>query len=235
MHFDRAIPISDSTRRELTLCFALLDPMSSKRASSSFKLPLMASSPPAKRARLSSPPTAASSSTNTFSPATFLASLRSAPVGTSKQSEQELLELECDSMDPSWLSLLQDEVRRPYFLKLKESLWKEGVKGVGNSTCGGKVFPPRECRCKLPVGASTDNRRRTAKDIYAWSRYTPLHKVKVVIIGQDPYHDDGEPVSPKLLRRTPTSAIADHAIRYNAGQAHGSSMPTYPQLFKSPL
>lgn len=28
----------------------------------------------------------------------------------------------------------------------------------------------------------------TAKDIYSWSNYTPLGKVKVVIIGQDPYH-----------------------------------------------
>ena len=26
-----------------------------------------------------------------------------------------------------------------------------------------------------------------AKDIYSWSNYTPLGRVKVVIIGQDPY------------------------------------------------
>jgi len=31
-----------------------------------------------------------------------------------------------------------------------------------------------------------------ANDIYAWSRYTPLTKVRVVIIGQDPYHGPGE-------------------------------------------
>ena len=29
---------------------------------------------------------------------------------------------------------------------------------------------------------------RVARCIYAWSNYTPLGKVKVVIIGQDPYH-----------------------------------------------
>ena len=33
--------------------------------------------------------------------------------------------------------------------------------------------------------------RRTARDVYAWSRYTPLQDVKVVVLGQDPYHDDG--------------------------------------------
>lgn len=27
-----------------------------------------------------------------------------------------------------------------------------------------------------------------AKDIYSWSNFTPLGRVKVVIIGQDPYH-----------------------------------------------
>ncbi|CAG8633687.1 5379_t:CDS:2 [Funneliformis caledonium] len=29
-------------------------------------------------------------------------------------------------------------------------------------------------------------------EIYSWSRYTPPSLVKVVIIGQDPYHDDGQ-------------------------------------------
>ncbi|KAG9292716.1 hypothetical protein G9A89_008304 [Geosiphon pyriformis] len=30
------------------------------------------------------------------------------------------------------------------------------------------------------------------KDIYSWSRYTPLSGVKVVVVGQDPYHDNGQ-------------------------------------------
>lgn len=38
--------------------------------------------------------------------------------------------------------------------------------------------------------------RPAARDVYAWSRYTPLRDVKVVILGQDPYHDDGEQAGP---------------------------------------
>jgi uracil-DNA glycosylase len=32
----------------------------------------------------------------------------------------------------------------------------------------------------------------TAREIYSWSRYTPLDKVRIVILGQDPYHNDGQ-------------------------------------------
>jgi hypothetical protein len=32
----------------------------------------------------------------------------------------------------------------------------------------------------------------TARDIYSWSNYTPLGKVRVVMIGQDPYHGPGQ-------------------------------------------
>jgi hypothetical protein len=32
----------------------------------------------------------------------------------------------------------------------------------------------------------------TARNIYAWSNYTPLGKVRVVMIGQDPYHGPGQ-------------------------------------------
>jgi uracil-DNA glycosylase len=29
-------------------------------------------------------------------------------------------------------------------------------------------------------------------EIYSWSNFTPASKVKVVILGQDPYHGDGQ-------------------------------------------
>src|SRR5258708_28903884 len=32
----------------------------------------------------------------------------------------------------------------------------------------------------------------TERDIYSWSNYTPLGKVRVVMIGQDPYHGPGQ-------------------------------------------
>ena len=47
----------------------------------------------------------------------------------------------------------------------------------------------------LPVFASRSAdtlRCRSAKNIYSWSNFTPLGKVKVVIIGQDPYHGAGQ-------------------------------------------
>jgi uracil-DNA glycosylase len=53
-----------------------------------------------------------------------------------------------------------------------------------------KVFPPGE--------STTAPIRRPlltfslAKDIYSWSRYTPLGRVRVVIVGQDPYHNNNQ-------------------------------------------
>lgn len=32
----------------------------------------------------------------------------------------------------------------------------------------------------------------SADEIYSWSRFTPLDKVRVVILGQDPYHNNGQ-------------------------------------------
>ncbi|QRV84210.1 Uracil DNA glycosylase superfamily [Ceratobasidium sp. AG-Ba] len=83
------------------------------------------------------------------------------------ERQKELLQLECDTFGLSWFKILKDEFKKPYFIKLKEFLWEEGIQGK-DKPCP-KVYPP-------------------AADIYAWSRYTPLGKVKVVIIGQDPYH-----------------------------------------------
>ncbi|BGP27842.1 uracil-DNA glycosylase [Rhodotorula toruloides] len=156
-----------------------------------------ASSPPAKRARLSTTaplstsataavagvtgqaghvdaakaivPTSSTSS-SAFSPSALLSSLSATG---SSPTESDLVALECSTLHPSWLEHLRDEIRKPYFLDLKRFLWKEGLKGERDREGGKlKVFPP-------------------ARDVYAWSRYTPLQDVKVVILGQDPYHDDG--------------------------------------------
>ncbi|KAJ5981632.1 hypothetical protein N7522_013260 [Penicillium canescens] len=80
--------------------------------------------------------------------------------------QKELLQLEIDTLDESWLAHLKDEVVTTEFLNLKRFLKKEKDTNV-------KVFPPEE-------------------DIYSWSRHTPLHTVKVVIIGQDPYHNHNQ-------------------------------------------
>jgi len=75
-------------------------------------------------------------------------------------------------MGKSWLKVLKDEIKKPYFVALKKFLWEEGVRGPDDMPKSLKVYP------------SPDN-------IYAWSN-TPLGKVKVVIIGQDPYHGPGQ-------------------------------------------
>jgi len=77
-------------------------------------------------------------------------------------------------MGRTWLKVLSEEIRQPYFLKLKRFLWEEGVQGATEQSVGSpKIFPP-------------------PKDIYNWSRVTPLGRLRVVIIGQDPYHGSGQ-------------------------------------------
>lgn len=74
--------------------------------------------------------------------------------------ERRLLALECQVMGRSWqvslgiltfgglmpvavrLKMLKDEIRKPYFLSLKQFLWQEGVRGADSSP---KVYPSRKC------------------------------------------------------------------------------------------
>ncbi|KEF51104.1 uracil-DNA glycosylase [Exophiala aquamarina CBS 119918] len=75
--------------------------------------------------------------------------------------QKQLLKLEIDTLDPSWLSVLKEELVGREFLELKRFLAKE----VKTQT----IYPPMA-------------------DVYSWSRHCPLNKVRVVILGQDPYH-----------------------------------------------
>lgn len=68
-------------------------------------------------------------------------------------------------IDESWKNLLAGEFSAPYFMALKEFLIEEKRKY--------KVFPP---------GA----------EIFNAFNHTPFHRVKVVILGQDPYHGAGQ-------------------------------------------
>ncbi len=68
-------------------------------------------------------------------------------------------------IEPSWKNVLIDEFNKPYFVALKEFLVEEKKKYV--------VYP---------AGAN----------IFNAFAYTPFNKVKVVIIGQDPYHGPGQ-------------------------------------------
>ncbi len=64
-----------------------------------------------------------------------------------------------------WLEPLDLEFKKPYYKKLCDTLKKEYHQH--------QVYPPKE-------------------DIFNAFDYTPLSEVKVVIIGQDPYHEPGQ-------------------------------------------
>ncbi|HSV77567.1 MAG TPA: uracil-DNA glycosylase [Bacteroidales bacterium] len=68
-------------------------------------------------------------------------------------------------LDESWKDLLKEEFAAAYFQQLKSFLIEEKKKFT--------VYPP-------------------GKFIFAAFNHTPVEKVKVVIIGQDPYHGHGQ-------------------------------------------
>ncbi|KAJ5647531.1 Uracil-DNA glycosylase [Penicillium lividum] len=101
-------------------------------------------------------------------------------VASLTSEQKDLLQLEIDTLDESWLAHLKEEITTVEFLNLKRFLKKEKDSKT-------KVFPPDE-------------------DVYSWSRLTPLHTVKVVIVGQDPYHNDNQAHGLAFSVRPPTRA-----------------------------
>ncbi len=69
------------------------------------------------------------------------------------------------AIDPSWKKVLNNEFSAAYFLKLREFLMQEKQKST--------VFPP-------------------GNQLFAAFNHTAFENVKVVIIGQDPYHKKGQ-------------------------------------------
>lgn len=69
------------------------------------------------------------------------------------------------AINNDWLDVLKEEFRKPYYKKLFETVNEEYKTRL--------IFPP-------------------ADDIFNAFHLTPLHKVKVVIFGQDPYHNHGQ-------------------------------------------
>ncbi|EDO17668.1 hypothetical protein Kpol_1004p43 [Vanderwaltozyma polyspora DSM 70294] len=90
-----------------------------------------------------------------------------------------LLSLELETIEDSWFVELEEEFKKPYFVKLKQFVTSEQKSQT--------VFP-------IP------------KDIYSWSRLTPFDKVKVVIIGQDPYHNFNQAHGLAFSVKSPTPA-----------------------------
>ena len=69
------------------------------------------------------------------------------------------------NLNPEWQSILSDEIQQPYFHDLMESVGEE----YKSYTC----YPPQDL-------------------IFAAFNYCNFNDLKVVIIGQDPYHGKGE-------------------------------------------
>ena len=70
------------------------------------------------------------------------------------------------ALERSWLNRLSTEFEKPYMVELKKFLIERKGKGE-------KIFPP-------------------GKDIFRAFEKTPFDAVKVVILGQDPYHGPGQ-------------------------------------------
>jgi uracil-DNA glycosylase len=64
-----------------------------------------------------------------------------------------------------WSSVLSSEVEKPYFHNLEEFLTNERKTQ--------RIFPPEE-------------------DVFTALKLTPYTKVRVLLLGQDPYHDDNQ-------------------------------------------
>jgi len=70
------------------------------------------------------------------------------------------------ALEPGWLKVLEKEFEKPYMKDLKSFLLQEKQEGI-------TVFPK-------------------GTDIFNAFNHTPFDEVKVVILGQDPYHGDGQ-------------------------------------------
>ncbi|KAL2132857.1 hypothetical protein VTI74DRAFT_3231 [Chaetomium olivicolor] len=101
-------------------------------------------------------------------------------VATLTPEQKGLLQLEIDTLHESWLVHLKDELVTKEFLELKRFLDRE-------TAAGKKWFPPKE-------------------DVYSWSRHTPFSTVRVVILGQDPYHNHNQAHGLAFSVRPPTPA-----------------------------
>ncbi|AVK80394.1 uracil-DNA glycosylase [Campylobacter fetus] len=98
-------------------------------------------------------------------------------------------------IEESWKEVLKDEFLSSYFLKIKLNLI--------NALKNGKVYPPSNL-------------------IFNAFNLTPFDKVKVVILGQDPYHNEGEAMGlsfsvPKGVRVPPSLANIYKELRDDLG------------------
>jgi uracil-DNA glycosylase len=73
--------------------------------------------------------------------------------------------IDLPNLPASWLDALSPEFAKPYYRELHTF--------VADQRANGSVFPP-------------------AEDVFNALKFTSLDKARVLILGQDPYHDDGQ-------------------------------------------
>ena len=84
--------------------------------------------------------------------------------GNKRKSQEKQEEKKMAAISGAWLEALKGEFKKPYYKKLFET--------VNEEYRTRQIFPP-------------------ADDIFNAFHLTPLHNVKAVILGQDPYHNVG--------------------------------------------
>lgn len=110
-------------------------------------------------------------------------------------------------IDSSWKKVLAEEFNKPYFPKIKEFL-------ITSKNEGKAIYPP-------------------GKLIFNAFNSTPFDKVKVVILGQDPYHGPGEAMGlcfsvPQDVRVPPSLRNVFKEIHQDLGipiPSHGDLSP----------
>ncbi|PPD13229.1 MAG: uracil-DNA glycosylase, partial [Methylotenera sp.] len=92
-------------------------------------------------------------------------------------------------LHPSWLAVIGDELEKPYMQALRDFLKKE-------KAAGKVIFPPS------PL-------------IFSAFNHTPFEQVRVVIIGQDPYHglDKGIPQAHGLSFSVPAGVAQPPSLQ----------------------
>lgn len=147
------------------------------------------------------------------SPSAKGVSVTSSSKGTPKSSQgttllttpDDPLALERSTMDPEWFAALESEMSQPYFRELKAFLASEASSGQA-------FYPP------LPL-------------IHSWSRLTPLRAIKVVILGQDPYHGPGQ--AHGMSFSVPKGVAVPGSLR-NIYKELSDEYPSGPEKFVAP-
>lgn len=108
-------------------------------------------------------------------------------------------------IEPGWKAVLHDEFAKPYFTELKNFLKQE-------KQAGKIIFPP-------------------GKLIFNAFELTPFDQVKVVILGQDPYHGPGQ--AHGLSFSVPAGIVAPPSLKNIYKELHtdlGLEVPTHGNL-----